>query len=99
MQDRRRAIILTRIAANVRRIRERRGWTQAELAERAELDLRFVQRVEGASLNFGVAALAALAEALDVTPGILFRAATLPAPRRGRPPRKRPAKRSARGTK
>jgi transcriptional regulator with XRE-family HTH domain len=72
----------------VRRWRERRGLTQAALAEKAGLDLRHVQRVERARTNTGVLALVQIAVALGVAPGALFRRAAAAAPTRGRPPRK-----------
>ena len=84
---------LRSIAANVRRTRLRRGLTQEALAIRAEQDLSYVQRVERAATNLSVGVLFALARALDVAPGLLLRAATLRAPKRGRPtksPRTKP---------
>jgi transcriptional regulator with XRE-family HTH domain len=59
--------------------------TQDELAEAADLDLRRVQRVERAEVDVGLVALSALADALDVPPGRLFRPATFEVPRKGRP--------------
>ena len=82
----------TYIGANVRRGRERTGLTQEKLAEDAELDLRYVQRVERGGTNPSAAVLVALADALGVTPGSLFKKAALPPAKAGRPPvrRKRP---------
>jgi transcriptional regulator with XRE-family HTH domain len=78
---------LESIAANVRRLRLERGLTQERLAELAEVELRFLQRVERGVYNFGVAALVDLADALDVQPGLLLEAARLPPVTRGRPRR------------
>lgn len=79
---------LRSIAANVRRRRQQLGLTQEALAEAANLDLRFVQRVEYAEMNISIGTLAALAQALKTHPAALLRQAT-PAPvRRGRPQRK-----------
>ena len=78
--------VLTSIAANVRRQRLQRGLSQAQLAERADLELRQLQRIEQAVTNFGVVTLVRLAEALGVRPGSLVRRAPLPAARKGRPP-------------
>lgn len=80
---------LAYIGANVRRGRERAGLTQERLAEMAELDLRFVQRVERGQTNSSVAVLVALADALGVAPGSLFKQADLPPARTGRPPAKK----------
>jgi transcriptional regulator with XRE-family HTH domain len=68
----------TYIGANVRRGRERTGLTQEKLAEDAELDLRYVQRVERGCTSPSAAVLVALADALGVTPGSLFKKAALP---------------------
>lgn len=81
---------LTYIAANVRLARVRLGMTQEQLAEAADLDLRFLQRTERGAVNPSVLTLVALAGALRVTPGSLFKKAALPEARRGRP--KRPVK-------
>ena len=78
-------LFLGYIGANVRRLRRKRGMTQEELAEAAELDLTFVQRIELAKTNLGVAALVTIADALEVPPGALFRKAALPEVKRGRP--------------
>ncbi len=76
---------LSFIAANTRRWRLRRGLTQEGLAEMADLDLRFIQRIERGNTNLSVSALVALADALGVEPSRLFRAAKLTPPRPGRP--------------
>jgi transcriptional regulator with XRE-family HTH domain len=84
------AAVLAYIAANVRRLREDRGLTQEQLAERLHSNFRYVQRVERGEMNLTVVKLAALAEGLGVQPGSLMREAKpLPAPRRGRPRRSR----------
>ena len=83
---------LESIAANVRRLRIRRGYTQGVLAERSGQDLSYVQRIERGATNLSVAVLFALARALEVPPGMLVRKARLAPVRRGRPS-KRPAER------
>ncbi len=77
---------LDRVAANVRRLRLERRFTQAELAERASVDLRYLQRIEAAGVNAGCGYIAALAAALDVDPGALFATAKPAVRKRGRPP-------------
>ena len=67
--------VLAYVAANVRRIREKRGLTQEQLAERCELHFTYVQRVEAGSANPSVRVLAKLAQALEVAPGVFFRRA------------------------
>jgi transcriptional regulator with XRE-family HTH domain len=85
MRDARVATVLRFIAANVRRLRLRRRWTQERLAESAKLEPRYVQTIESGLANPSAAVLVAMADALGVTPGILFRqSALLPQPP-GRP--------------
>lgn len=78
------------IGANVYRRRLARKLTQAQLAEQADLDLRFLQRVERGQTNLSVAVLVALARVLEVPLPTLFKAARLPPVRRGRPPARPP---------
>ena len=84
--------VLTYIAANVRRTRIRRGLTQEALAELAEIDVTYVQRVERAEVNLSINVLVALADALEVAPTRLLRRAVMPARRVGRPRKKKPAR-------
>jgi transcriptional regulator with XRE-family HTH domain len=81
--------VLSHIGANVRARRQKLGLTQERLAELADLDLRFVQRVERGQTNLSVAVIVALADVLELTPAGFFKPATMPAPRVGRPPKKR----------
>ncbi|KYG01441.1 Cro/Cl family transcriptional regulator [Sorangium cellulosum] len=82
--------VLVYIAANLRRLRQKRGMTQEGLAEAAELDLRTLQDIEGMRQSVSLGALVRLANALDVSPGVLLRPAEMPEIKRGRP-RKYPA--------
>lgn len=81
--------ILGYIAANVRRTRTRRNMTQEKLAEAAGLSSVHVQRVERAEVNMSVTVLAALAEALKVSPATLFKAAKFTPAATGRPKKRR----------
>lgn len=84
--------ILETIAANVRHIRNRRGLSQEQLAEAADIDLRQLSRIETAKAgDFAVSNLLGLCDALDVRLGELVRPRKLPAPKRGRPVRLPPA--------
>ena len=61
------------IHVKLSQLREARGWTQAELAERAGVTRATVSRIEGrkvASLNIKV--FEKLADALDVDPTVLI---------------------------
>lgn len=82
--------ILHSIAANVRRLREAAGLSQADLAERAAVDVRAVQRVEEALVNSRVTLLVSLATVLGATVNDLLAPATLTPRRRGRPAKPRP---------
>jgi len=80
---------LERVAANIVRNRRRLGLSQAALAERADLDVRQVQRAETGRIDVGIVTLVALATALDVAPGRLLLRARLVRAGPGRPKTKR----------
>lgn len=77
--------VLEYIGANVRHLRRSQRLTQEALAEAAELDVRFLQRVERGETNLSVASVVALADALKVSIGMLFRKAKLLEATPGRP--------------
>ncbi|HEY1697964.1 MAG TPA: helix-turn-helix transcriptional regulator [Polyangiaceae bacterium] len=79
--------LLRSIAANVRALRRARKLTQEQLAERAGMDLSYLQRIERAETNLSMDKLLGVADAFGVAPGQLLRPARLPALQRGRPPR------------
>lgn len=81
--------LIQSIAANVRRARQRRGLTQEQLADKAEQDVSYLQRVERGAVNLSLRVLFGLARALEVTPASLLRRAKLAAVRRGRPKKDR----------
>jgi transcriptional regulator with XRE-family HTH domain len=75
-----------RVAANVRRLREARGWTQEEAADMCELSRRHYQSVEAGTLNITVTTLARLTAGFDVDPiELVTAAAALRRVRPGRP--------------
>ena len=61
------------LARNLRAIRLKKGFSQEQLAEQAGLHAKHVQRLEKAARNTTIATVAALATALDVPIGVLFR--------------------------
>ncbi len=65
------------IAANIRRERLRRGWTQEQLGETADLAPRYIQRIETGRISPRAVVVATIADALGVDPGKLFRPAKL----------------------
>jgi transcriptional regulator with XRE-family HTH domain len=76
---------LSSLAANIRRLRERRGWTQEQLAEEAGVATRYVQTLESPKANPRASILVAIADALAVDVGRLFQPATFQAREPGRP--------------
>jgi transcriptional regulator with XRE-family HTH domain len=80
---------LESVAANLVRNRRRLGLTQADLAERAEMEVRQVQRAESGKIDVGIVTLVVLAKALEVAPGLLLRPARLVRAGPGRPRMKR----------
>jgi transcriptional regulator with XRE-family HTH domain len=59
--------------------------TQGELAEAAEISIVSLHSIETGKTNVGVVVLIRVADALGVSPASLFRKATLPEVKRGRP--------------
>lgn len=78
------------------RLRLQRGLTQEQLAEMADIDVRYLVRIQRATERASLDVLVALAEALGVQPDRLLRPASVERARAGRPSksdRARPARR------
>lgn len=60
------------IALRIRELRERKGWSQAELARRAGLHNSVVNRAERGETDITMATLDKLATALAVSPRLLI---------------------------
>jgi transcriptional regulator with XRE-family HTH domain len=89
--------VLGYLAANVLKARAKLGLTQSALAERSEIDVTHVQRLESASANPTLKTLCRLAVALDMSCEALLCKAVAPGPRRpGRPSSKRTSRRESR---
>lgn len=58
--------VLRHVADNLRRARERKGWTQQALAARANVSRRMLTAVETGEANISLATLGRIATALDV---------------------------------
>ena len=71
-------------AANVRRLREKKGWSQTELYDEADLHRTELGRIEGAESESRLLTLVILAHALGVSLDDLV--AGLPVPNERRPP-------------
>lgn len=83
--------VLGRLASNVRALRVKAGWTQAEAAWECGLAVFTYQCVEGAETGLTSATLAALCDGFKVDVLALMQPAKKPPPRpRGRP-RKEPS--------
>ncbi|WP_231648615.1 helix-turn-helix domain-containing protein [Saccharothrix sp. NRRL B-16348] len=67
-----RSPILQAFGATVRQIREQSGLSQETLADRADLHRTYVSSIERGERNIGLINIVALAEALDVKPGLLL---------------------------
>lgn len=87
--------VLRSIAANVQSYRAKRGLTQQQVTDLIDLDLRHYRRIERGTENITIETLVALARALDVRPSMLLRKGAPPAPRTGRPPKRKSRKRPA----
>jgi transcriptional regulator with XRE-family HTH domain len=61
------------VAANVRRFRNERGWTQEDLADRVGLSARYVGQIERAQASMTVSVLGRIADALKVEAAELVR--------------------------
>jgi transcriptional regulator with XRE-family HTH domain len=54
------------VATNVRRLRNARGWTQEDLADRVGLSARYVGQIERSQASMSITVLGRLADALSV---------------------------------
>ncbi len=62
-----------KLGENIRRIRETKGWTQEQLAEKAELDISYLGQIErGLRTSPGLKIVQKLANALEVELGYLL---------------------------
>ena len=82
------------LGRRVAELRVSRGWTQEQFAERCELSTRYIQAIERGSQNLSVRSITRLANVFRVPLAEFFLPPTKPAPRRGRPVRRKPKPRS-----
>ena len=66
------------LARRVRDLREKKGWSQETLAEKADLHRTYLAGIETSRRNPTLRILAALAEALEVDLAALFEEPSLP---------------------
>ncbi len=79
------ASALRRLAANMQLVRGRRGVTQQQLADRVDMDVRHLQRIERGEVDVSLTLFLAIAQGLEVPPQALLRPAHLKPPKPGRP--------------
>lgn len=58
---------IERIGRRIRTLREELGWLQRELAERADLPIRTIGRIERGEVDVRISTLAKIATALGIT--------------------------------
>jgi transcriptional regulator with XRE-family HTH domain len=63
----RNSVVAKTLAANIRRLRKGRGWTQEDLAAETEVEQAAISLIENARANPTLLMLEAIARALDVT--------------------------------
>jgi len=64
--------LLIRLGARIGKPRRKRGWTQAEMAERVGIDRSFLADVERGKRNISILNLEIIAEGLSVSLSQLF---------------------------
>ncbi len=64
--------LLVRLGARIGKLRRKRGWTQAEMAERVGIDRSFLADVERGKRNISILNLEIIAEGLSISLSQLF---------------------------
>jgi transcriptional regulator with XRE-family HTH domain len=59
--------LLTRLGDRVSKLRKKRGWTQAEMAEKVGIDRSFLADVERGKRNISILNLGLIADGLQVS--------------------------------
>ena len=65
--------LLKRLGARIRRLRDAKGWSQEELADKARVDRSYMSGIERGVRNVSVLSLAKVAKALGASLESLFR--------------------------
>ena len=65
--------VLLKVGANVRRMREKRGYSQMELAEKSDSHINYIGGVERGERNATAFKLYKIAQALGCKPSLLFK--------------------------
>lgn len=64
--------LLIRLGGRIRNLRQKRGWTQVEMAEKVGIDRSFLADVERGKRNISILNLELIAKGLRVTLSQLF---------------------------
>jgi transcriptional regulator with XRE-family HTH domain len=64
--------LLIRLGDRIRKLRKKRQWTQAEMAERVGIDRSFLADVERGKRNISILNVAVIAKGLNVSLSQLF---------------------------
>jgi len=78
--------LIYEVGRRVAELRVESNLTQAELADRVDVSLKYLQRLESGQENLTLRSLANLANIFGVEVAALFCSPTNVVPRRGRPP-------------
>lgn len=70
--DERLSRLLRRISGNVRKLRQKREWTQETAATKGDFDFRFYQRIESGKYSINLATLINLAQLFHVDVRVFF---------------------------
>jgi transcriptional regulator with XRE-family HTH domain len=65
--------VYAELATKIRKLRNKKGWSQEELAERAGLHRTYISHIENAKREISVETLCKVARGLDVTPSELMK--------------------------
>ena len=74
--SKRRDPLLRAVGARVRDLRDAKGWTQEDLAERSGLDRSYIAGIEAGLRNPSMKAIARIARGFETTLSILFETIT-----------------------
>lgn len=72
MRKTKRGALRQRVAANLRRARQGRGWSQEELAARAQISQTYTSQIESGQRAVSVDTVEKLSDALGLDPSSLF---------------------------
>src|SRR5262245_44908530 len=78
--------LMRNVGRRVAELRRQHGWTQALLAEKADVSIQYVRRIEAGRENLTLESIARLANLFKAAPAQLLAQATTVSAGRGRPP-------------